>query len=80
VFDNRLWVLGGMASGGSASTNDVWWSLDGAAWTPATTGAAWSARWFHATAVFDNRLWVFGGTATLSGSAADNDVWHTADN
>ncbi len=81
AFDNRLWILGGMAGSGISTTrNDVWWSLDGTAWTRAAMNASWSARWFHAAAAFDNRLWVLGGTGTLSGSTADNDVWHTADN
>jgi len=73
VFDNRLWVIGGISYGGdNRLLNDVWSSPDGINWTLETEHAGFSPRSGHTVAAFDNRLWVIGG----SGS---NDVWSSPD-
>jgi hypothetical protein len=72
VFDNKMWVMGGGASGGYL--NDIWYSSDGVSWTQATGNADWSARGAHSSVVFDNKMWVIGGD---DGSNVLNDVWYS---
>jgi hypothetical protein len=74
VFNNRIWVIGGYADGGSR--NDVWSSADGVTWTQATGRAPWAGRGGHTSVVFDNRLWVIGGNRSIW---FFNDVWFSAD-
>jgi hypothetical protein len=76
VYDNKMWVLGGMGNTPSypAYYNDVWWSTNGIAWTQATATAGWAARWFHSGLTYDNRMWIMGGgTPTRK-----NDVWYSS--
>ena len=42
VFNDKIWVLGGYDDN---YKNDVYYSADGINWDPATTDAAWSARY-----------------------------------
>ena len=84
VFDDKLWVLGGVFDddddGDRDGKNDVWFSEDGASWTQATSDAAWSARGTHSSVVFDNKLWVLGGGAHDGDDFnLKNDVWFSAD-
>ncbi|MEO0093009.1 MAG: kelch repeat-containing protein [candidate division WOR-3 bacterium] len=72
VFDNKIWVLGGIDVEGRR--NDVWYSSDGVNWTQATDSAEWVNREGHASVVFDNRIWVLGGEY-LYGEL--NDVWYS---
>lgn len=68
VFDNKLFVLGGLTS---SYQNDVWSSSDGITWSLVTDHAEWGVRADHAAAVFDNKLFVMGGN---DGSRLNN-VW-----
>jgi hypothetical protein len=67
--------------GGNDGTrkNDVWSSSDGANWTLATGGAAFTPRYAHSATVFDPgggaRIWVIGG----DDGTFRNDVWSSAD-
>ena len=74
VYDNKMWVLGGLDTG-SSGNNDVWYSTDGNTWTQATSSAGWSTRWSSGSVVHDNKMWIFGG---YDGSHK-NDVWHTSE-
>ncbi len=76
VFDDKLWVLGGLGPSLSAK-NDVWWSSDGATWHQATANADWSARG-AAVAAFNGKLWVLGGMLS-GGSYLKNDAWWSSD-
>jgi hypothetical protein len=76
VFNDKLWVLGGLGSRLSAK-NDVWWSSDGATWHQATANAEWSARG-AAVAVFNGKMWILGGMLS-GGSTLKNDVWWSSD-
>jgi hypothetical protein len=64
-FDNKMWVMGGMAT--SLEMGDVWYSEDGIDWRElkSTTGN-WPAGSRHAqsTTVFDNALWYMCGIAS----------------
>lgn len=79
VFNNRIWVLGGVSNGVS---NDVWSSADGVNWVQETASAPWSARMHFSVVVFNNRMWVLGGSRSaqlLIGDELNNEVWSTAD-
>jgi hypothetical protein len=73
VFDNKIWVIGGVATDGYK--NDVWYSTDGVNWTQATSSAQWSARRSHTSVVFDNKIWVIGGYD----GTYKKDVWYSTD-
>ena len=76
VFNNRIWVLGGLRSHSVASEaylNDVWSSVNGIDWIRVTANADWFGRDGHATAVFDGQIWVMGGDYYF------NDVWVSRD-
>ncbi len=75
VFNNRMWVFGGMAASRSVK-NDVWYSPDGEDWTQATASAGWSAREDHTSVVFEDKMWVMGG-GTFSSYL--NDIWYSTD-
>jgi hypothetical protein len=76
VYDDRMWVIGGMDTGNQLH-NDVWYSTDGVTWIMATGSAAFSPRHGHTTVVFDNRIWVIGGYD--SSRTYRNDVWYSSD-
>lgn len=83
VFNNRLWILGGIQKYYYGTDkdllNDVWSSADGRHWEQATPRASWSPRAYHAAQVFNNKLWVLGGGNYLPGHQDLNDVWSSAD-
>lgn len=76
AFAQQLWF---MAGGTSASTNDIYASLDGASWKTVTTNAPWSLRSYAGGVVFagaaPERMWLMGG-ADKSGTSL-NDIWAT---
>jgi hypothetical protein len=79
VFDNSIWVIGGMkAKTPSTYFSEVWRSDDGITWTLVTPDAAFGGRAGHRSVVFDNRIWVIGGR---DGKTLDplNDVWYSSD-
>ena len=81
VFDNKIWVMGGIIGPGSGNTaNDVWYTSDGFSWTSATLNAEWSPRGCHTSVVFDGKIWVIGGSsAGYSYSTRLSDVWYSSD-
>ncbi len=74
VFDNKMWVMGGDATGGVK--NDVWFTTDGNSWTRACSSAPWIIRNDHSSVVYDNKMWVMGGQ---NASGWLNDVWYSTD-
>ena len=76
VFDDKIWVLGGVNNKGEYK-NDVWNSSDGVKWTEVTESAPWSGRFGHATVMFDDKLWVLGGVNI--GNTYEYDVWNSSD-
>jgi peptidoglycan hydrolase-like protein with peptidoglycan-binding domain len=73
VFNNKLWVIGGVQLQPYATKNDVWSSSDGVTWTQVTTNAPWSPRNGHMSVVFNNKMWVIGG------GGFNSDVWSSSD-
>ena len=77
VYNNLLWLIGGVASGGSP-WQDVWYTSDGSTWTQATAAAAWAARAEHACFVLAGKMWVCGGTNSGAGTFF-NDCYYSTD-
>jgi hypothetical protein len=85
TFRDRLWLMGGWYNGrlpGHSASHEVWSSADGATWSLATRGAAWSPRLAAAAVVFRDRMWILGGTTDYyfgDDSSLCQDVWSSAD-
>jgi len=62
VFDNRLWVIGGLKQP-SDYLNDVWRSDDGVTWTQVTAKAAYGKRAGHRSVVFNTKYGLSEGAA-----------------
>jgi hypothetical protein len=82
VFDNRMWLFGGVGIAQETpritytSLNDVWVSENGKTWSQITSKAP--ARSGHTMIVFNNKLWLIGGYASSWGEY-ENDVWCSPD-
>jgi N-acetylneuraminic acid mutarotase len=78
VFDNKMWVIGGLHMGdlGSESLNDVWYSTNGAQWYQATSSGPWAARMRHSSVTHDGKMWVIFGTVGYTDHVEfREDVW-----
>lgn len=75
VFDGKLWVAGGIGSGGAWLT-DVWYTSNLTQWTQATAAAPWTARQGASLVVAGGKLWFLGG-----GRWGERycDVWYSSD-
>lgn len=72
IFNNRLWITGGLDANGRVC-RDVWSSTNGASWGRVTSAPAWPARYGHCALVFGGKLFVLGGTGATN--TALRDVW-----
>ena len=80
-FDNRLWVLGGVANSWNDVQNDVWSSSDGYSWTQENRfQPTFSKRSDFGTLVVNGKLWAIGGF-NGQGCCANvlGDIWSTTD-
>lgn len=87
IFNGATWVLGGLDSGGSATTS-VWSATNptvASSWDDTYTGLP-AARYQHACTVFQGRMWVIGGldasgdpTSTVY-SSFDGETWTLTSN
>jgi hypothetical protein len=76
VFNNKMYVLGGIDVLTSVYYNDVWSSPDGVTWTKVANAATWSARTQPGCVAANGGIYVFGG---YDGTNFLNDVWFTVD-
>lgn len=80
VFDNNIWIFGGMYIDGALSTcfNDILYSSDGADWTQMPAAALWTERYMHTSVVFNDKVWVIGGYGINPSQKFQyfNDVWN----
>ncbi|MBI2097583.1 MAG: hypothetical protein HYT46_01455 [Candidatus Vogelbacteria bacterium] len=76
VFQNKLWLMGGINFDKRLVYNDVWSSLDGLNWMLVASSTPWSGRYDHAVEVFQDRLWLTGG---LAEGRANGEVWVSSD-
>jgi hypothetical protein len=80
VYDNKMWVMGGVDATSNQIYNDVWYSTDGANWTQAPDSIAWAKRASQTSVVFDDTMWLMGGVNPyLGGGTYYNDVWYSTD-
>jgi hypothetical protein len=79
VFENKLWVIGGVGSGNSPWLGDVWCSEDGQAWQLVTDSAGFEARSDHSSVLFNHKMWIIGGFdgGQSGGSGWFGDVWYS---
>ncbi len=75
VFDNKLWIIGGI---NGVRLNDVWYTVNGKDFYQATGSAAFAPRSDGATFVYDSKMWYIAGIQTLG--TQFNDVWYTCGN
>lgn len=81
---DRFWLFGGGDCSYGGAFNDIWNSIDGVNWSPATAGnavknAEWSARmWPCATTSDAGTIWLFGGYMPTNGQDL-SDLWYSRD-
>jgi N-acetylneuraminic acid mutarotase len=76
IFNNRLWLIGGIAC-----TGDIWVSRDGISWEEVTGSAPFGSRGAHSTLAHDGHLWVIGGMYVDDENRYHNlqDIWRSRD-
>lgn len=83
VFNDRMWVMGGVQKyyfgDDNDLKNDVWSSADGIKWEQVTEKAPWSPRAYIAPVALNGKMYVFAGGNYLPNSAFHNDVWSSSD-
>ncbi len=81
VFNDRVWIMGGVSGETGKRLNDVWSSADGIHWRQETSAAPWSPRQLHDNVVaLNGRLWVVGGgIQNYHPFKAYRDVWSSPD-
>ena len=77
--NGSLFILGGIDD---YDRNDVWSSVDGAAWNLVTVAAEWSARRKHGAVLHNGTMYILGGFGILADKISlgyKNDVWSSTD-
>ncbi len=74
VFQNKIWVLGGLDGNINGQISNQVLSFDGTTWVTHSP-APWTPRNQHLTFVFKNKLFIAGGNDSLSNNNTLNDVW-----
>ena len=72
--NGSLFILGGIDG---YDRNDVWSSMDGAAWNLVKAEAEWSARRKHGAVLHNGTMYILGGFGVSLGYK--NDVWSSTD-
>ncbi len=76
VFNDKIWVIGGVNFFERELKNDVWFSENGINWTEAVSSAPWPGRYDHTVTVFKNKLWLMGGCGFgESAASTKDDIW-----
>ncbi|MEN6374658.1 MAG: kelch repeat-containing protein [Smithella sp.] len=76
VFDNKIWLMGGLDEAGNP-LNDIWTldiSKEENKWTQLAE-ADWEPRCLFSTAVFEGKIWIYGGAAAPFSQILYNDLW-----
>lgn len=77
VFQDKIWLAGGMAFGG-VGFGDVWSSADGRIWNQELVAAPWGKRQGQILEVYKNRLWLVGGLG-IEKNEVNGGTWSTTD-
>src|SRR4029079_1318313 len=75
VFENRLYMMGGSDDTGTIR-GDVWYTVDGLAWTEAAPNTVVGPRLEHGLVAFHDRIFLIGGWNDIRGQ---QDVWSSTD-
>lgn len=70
VYDNALWVIGGIGDNGFSKT-DVWYSKDGIDWVEVTPNTPALNLTLETAFVYNGYMWVVSGFTSLT----NNQVW-----
>jgi hypothetical protein len=73
VFNNRMWMLGGVTASAG-----IWSTVDGVTWTVNAGGQPWGLRDGMAVVVLRDKMLVLGGF-NITLAACFNDVWESSD-
>lgn len=77
VFDNKIWLIGGLIGNPIADCKDVWWSEDGKKWNVVpenTPGFLPRGGSSNTTVVFNDRIFIIGGY--VGSFHPTNEVWY----
>ncbi len=78
VYNNKLWILGGLSLVSNKDVSDVW-SFDGTSWTKVVdTSTDWAPREASEATVFNGKMWIFSGWGNPV-SPASADSWYSTD-
>lgn len=77
IFNDKVWVIGGVDYFTHQTMNDVWYSEDGITWVEATSSAPFSKRYDHVLTNFNDKLYLTGGIDF--GNKVKKDLWVTSD-
>lgn len=83
VFNNKIWLMGGMDGSTYYCLNDVWNTEDGVTWTqvlannPTPAATQFPGRCSPSLLVFDGKMWLLGGDDSRFHQT--NDVWSSSD-
>ncbi len=90
VFDNKLWLSGGLNSDNSKVNgvpnyekaiyyNDIWNSTDGLTWNLVKEHAEFPVVRSHSVIFYKDALYMFGGYSPSDGLAYKNGIWRSTD-
>ncbi|MDB2606259.1 hypothetical protein N9Y48_00635 [Zobellia sp.] len=72
VFQDKLWVIGGMGDHVDKQYSNVWYSADGIEWEEISSNSPFGFRLEHNSVVFKDKIWVIGG-----GRISTNNTWQS---
>jgi hypothetical protein len=74
VYKSKIWLIAGENKG--QLLNDVWFSINGVDWEPATDNASFQPRKNASLTVFGGRMWIIGGKKDKD---EKTDIWWSDD-
>lgn len=81
VFDNKMWIIGGIVDNGTSSpSGEIRYSTDGTEWVKSTSLSTFSSYndiFNHKTIVYDNKIWIIGGIVNYALKRV-NDFWYSS--
>lgn len=78
VYNDRIWIFGGVNFATRETYNDVWTSSDGIEWQEVSKTSPWTARYDHAMSIFQDKMYLTGGLH-IGTHKTESEVWVTTD-
>jgi hypothetical protein len=81
VFNDKIWIIGGIVNYALKRVNDFWYSSDGIEWTPAPVDSHFLSNAYNMrnSIVFNDRIWILGGKKQNSKDTSANAVLYSTD-